>query len=263
MKKIFIISLFCNILVLLQAQTFSFTPIIKVDYAAEMKMGKEFQNTKEDFVLLGGLNESYFASRLDYLSDTGQHKAPANPDVLDFTDSSFKFPERIVRKGTTVTQFYSEYKGKIRYSEKVPMVWKMQSDTKKIMGVVCQKATTQKFGRTWIAYFTTEDYQIKTGPYKFYGLPGLILELYDSKNEYHFTATKIKRVSQTFKINLSNYKNYPKKKYLQAFDNMRFSPNEFAGGSVTVNGKKKSFTEVMKSLKKRFNNPIELKPFDN
>lgn len=37
----------------------------------------------------------------------------------------------------------------------------------------------------WTAWFTTE-LPISDGPYKFHGLPGLILKIYDKTNTYSF-----------------------------------------------------------------------------
>lgn len=45
-------------------------------------------------------------------------------------------------------------------------------------------------GRNWTAWYT-EDIPIQFGSYKFNGLPGLILEIYDDKEHYHFTENSI------------------------------------------------------------------------
>lgn len=53
----------------------------------------------------------------------------------------------------------------------------------------CQKATTKKYGRVWIAYFTARN-SFRFGPYKFSKLPGLIIEVYDDKKDYWFSLYK-------------------------------------------------------------------------
>jgi GLPGLI family protein len=62
--------------------------------------------------------------------------------------------------------------------DKVPKPhWKIdESKTKKIAGYQCYKATAVFRGSNVIAYFTKE-LPYSAGPFKFYGLPGLILEL--------------------------------------------------------------------------------------
>ncbi len=47
-------------------------------------------------------------------------------------------------------------------------------------------------GRTWKAWFTT-DIPVSNGPWKLAGLPGLILEAYDSAYHYHYTLTEIRK----------------------------------------------------------------------
>ena len=48
-------------------------------------------------------------------------------------------------------------------------------------------------------WFTT-DIPLSYGPWKFQGLPGLILEAKDSKGEYHFTAVGIEKGKNDKKI---------------------------------------------------------------
>ncbi|MGY0407967.1 MAG: GLPGLI family protein, partial [Polaribacter sp.] len=52
----------------------------------------------------------------------------------------------------------------------------------------CKLATSICKGRFYEAWFT-EDVPIVDGPYKFTGLPGLIVNIYDTKKEYNFLLT--------------------------------------------------------------------------
>ncbi len=59
--------------------------------------------------------------------------------------------------------------------------WKIEADTQTFIGLNCTKAISNFRGRNYIAWFT---YTIPTtfGPWKFNGLPGLILKIYDEQN---------------------------------------------------------------------------------
>ena len=63
--------------------------------------------------------------------------------------------------------------------------WKITPTTKNINGNTCQKAIGQFKGRTYEAWFC-DKLPYNSGPWKLGGLPGLILEAYDSKREIVF-----------------------------------------------------------------------------
>lgn len=79
-----------------------------------------------------------------------------------------------------------------------PQKWIICDTTKILMGYECTKAECYFRGRNWIAWFA-EDIPIADGPWKLNGLPGLILETYDSKMDYHYTATCI-NMKPTFPV---------------------------------------------------------------
>jgi GLPGLI family protein len=71
-----------------------------------------------------------------------------------------------------------------------PFEWEILESNKEILGRSCRQAKTSFAGREYIAWFT-EDIPINDGPLFFYGLPGLILEIYDTKRHYHFEIQSI------------------------------------------------------------------------
>ncbi len=69
------------------------------------------------------------------------------------------------------------------------MNWKLLNDTKVEGQYTLQKATTTFGGRNWIRV-GFEDINLSEGPYKFRGLPGLIFEIEDDKNNFMFKLSK-------------------------------------------------------------------------
>lgn len=73
--------------------------------------------------------------------------------------------------------------------------WQIMPQKAKISTFDAQKATTELFGRKWTAWFTTE-IPIQDGPYKFYGLPGMIVKLEDDTKSHIFELKEIANYSQ-------------------------------------------------------------------
>ena len=63
--------------------------------------------------------------------------------------------------------------------------WAILPETNIIEGFKVQKAITELGGRKWTAWFTP-DIPFQEGPYKFCGLPGLILNIEDEKGDHIF-----------------------------------------------------------------------------
>lgn len=76
-------------------------------------------------------------------------------------------------------------------SEKTPVInWQIEDLYKQIKGHSCQLATTHFRGRDYAAWFA-KDLPIADGPWKFYGLPGLVMDVYDDKNQIKIYVEKI------------------------------------------------------------------------
>lgn len=73
--------------------------------------------------------------------------------------------------------------------------WKIEAKTKKIHGYTCQLATTSFRGREYEAWFATDLPQ--GGPWKYDGLPGLILDIRSIDNYIHFSTESITNKEKT------------------------------------------------------------------
>lgn len=102
--------------------------------------------------------------------------------------------------------------------------WKITSEQKIIGNYKSQKAETNYGGRNWIAWFTSE-LPFSDGPYIFNGLPGLIVSIQDSNNEYSFNLIEVKKGGNIFdarkktvKIDWEKYETLAKSYFNDPFD---------------------------------------------
>jgi GLPGLI family protein len=73
--------------------------------------------------------------------------------------------------------------------------WKIYPEKMKIGEFNSQKATASFAGRKWTAWFTT-DVPVFDGPYKFYGLPGLIVQISDETGSHKMELKGIKKLTE-------------------------------------------------------------------
>ena len=103
---------------------------------------------------------------------------------------------------------YSDYTMRGKQLEPWPLMqWTLANEQLSILGHRCQKATCRFRGRDFVAWFAA-DVPIKGGPWKFGGLPGLILKVSDVQNIYVWEAVAIER--GTYPIMQYPDKLYPK-----------------------------------------------------
>ncbi len=78
--------------------------------------------------------------------------------------------------------------GALCFQQDVPQFsWNFTEETDTVLGYVCSKATVSFAGRSYEAWYT-EELPLSFGPYKFSGLPGLILKIQDNESQYIWEA---------------------------------------------------------------------------
>lgn len=146
----------------------------------------------------------------------------------------------------------------ISYREGNDFKWQIIKEFGEVAGLKCQKAVTEKFGRKWTACFSAVP-PFMFGPYKFNGLPGLILEVEDDENHYQFRMTGIKKIEGTFPISrLNQVKVFSKSDYLRVKDNLE---SDFSlGGKIKLNPEHTRKFHAARELMLKSANPLEREP---
>lgn len=198
-------------------------------------------------------------------------KREKNDDtVINFSSSGKNIST--VFKNYKKNEFYSKHEVAYKYfvvKDKLNIFnWSVLINTKEILGYNCQLATMDFRGRKYEAWFTT-DLPVG-GPWKYDGLPGMILEIKSIDNFIAFKATRIKNVvlkledvKNPFKlknlITWTEFKALYKRKALELID---YRPDESFIGVETSRGgielyidkDDKEYNKALKKLPKMHKN---------
>lgn len=153
--------------------------------------------------------------------------------------------------------------------------WQLTGEKKQVNNLTLQKAVAKWGGREWIAWFTSE-IPFPEGPYKFHGLPGLIAELTDTRDNYRFRLVKSENIkdgeenvyigmSKKMSVAVSREKyRATKLKYYESpigFIRNGDSGNEdfFLNDGTVVNARnRREMDDRLRKTLKKYNNPVEL-----
>ena len=117
-----------------------------------------------------------------------------------------------------------------RYTEPWPsMQWTLGNEKQSICGYQCQKATCHWRGRDYEAWFTSQ-IPLKSGPWKFGGLPGLIMKIHDTKHLYTWEAVSVENGSfPIYQLEERFFKDTDRKKVWKMQRDWNVKYNELSG----------------------------------
>jgi GLPGLI family protein len=133
---------------------------------------------------------SYRAMQIDSLiSVSATDQIQANPDKYAGGETFSVYKNYPAGKFTNIDRVSTDW---FMYEEDIPVQeWTLFDDSvKDISGYKCSRAECDFRGRKYIAWYSGE-IAVADGPWKFGGLPGLIMEVADSKGHYSFTLEGI------------------------------------------------------------------------
>ena len=100
----------------------------------------------------------------------------------------FPVESKLIRKEKLINSYLID--------EPFPVInWQISTDTATFGGLHCQKATARFKGRDYTAWFCP-DIPFHGGPWKLSGLPGLILEAFDTKKQVVFKFDGVEDISK-------------------------------------------------------------------
>lgn len=225
------------------------------------------------FHLVIGKQRASFFSYAKFVNDSVINVNIANGTIQEFLNNpqlqtKYKSPGFYSRSSlyinfpeskTTVTDQIGGSKY-IYEEDNEKIVWKITSDTMSMIGYQCQKATMNFRGRSYIAWFTQE-IPIDMGPYKFRGLPGLILRIADTKDNYVYECTGVENLLVKTPIIvergdcLKTTRVEFRKLFKNSFDNPWETLTSNGTGSISGPNMEKMKTMLQKGIPY---NPIEL-----
>jgi GLPGLI family protein len=152
----------------------------------------------EDFVMAFNTEKSLYTSQTKLNRDSTRRAKmdqamKSGNDAIDMGMMMQTTNESIYMFEKEQTTYTNKNFRQNNYLIKAPLEkinWKIDPETKQLLGYTCQKATGICRGREYIAWFST-DIPASFGPWKLHGLPGLILEAYDTSQRIQFLCTKI------------------------------------------------------------------------
>jgi len=253
LKQIFFILVITGFLQPVMAQN------IKVEYRVKAKQSTDKPAFSEPFLLLiNNQGKSLFISKNKLLSDKifaqyYKKMTVGNAHEVKFSASDpaliaagkYKNKYRIViekdfNKGKLKYQ-QNAFMSILQYTAPLPVLhWQITGRQKQLLGYKVQQAKLHYKGRDYTAWYAPAIAK-SDGPFKFWGLPGLILEIADSKDDYHFIATGIEFPAQLSfpKKCFAEYSGFipliytTEKKFKPDFEKT-FSPENILGNSAII-----------------------------
>lgn len=205
-------------IMIISTQTFAQKELDKAQFKFYYEYAYEFDtltfnDKREDLIILQvGQNISKSYSYYTFQSDSLR----ATPDgervmrqiagrVARAIVENRELPKEFIRRHTPTKVYKNHPVGQVtvtdaisgnyyKYTDELnPQKWEILDSVKTILDYPVQMAVSDFRGRRWTAWFAP-DIPISDGPWKLSGLPGLIMEAYDTKKHFHFSIVGIEKV---------------------------------------------------------------------
>lgn len=140
----------------------------EVVYDEIIKASNSTRNS-EYYLQIDSKASQYYRTKTQTQRTNSENLEERNKNVTPFVSKNFS-DKKIIYNQASLNKVFT-------IAEVMPLQkWKMDTETKKIGNYLCKKATTLFRGRAYTAWYT-ESLPFIGGPWKFDGLPGMILEV--------------------------------------------------------------------------------------
>ena len=234
---------------------------IEVIYEVQFQSQNENKNIRTEYMTLKIVNKSSVFMPSKYIPESKQ---------ID-EDTYLNF---IIVQNNNALKYYGKFSSlHYFYEEQIPNTWNL-SLTKSYTwkNYTCNDAKIKLDDRNWNVMYSS-DIPFNYGPYKFSGLPGLVLKASSEDGEYQFEMVEIKKIdTEQGKENYNSFQKIEKTKLHLYINNFIKDPaaNDFLlinsfGDSYdyTFKGKNseeyKSNKKFMVEIINKYNNPIDKK----
>lgn len=170
-----------------------------------------YRKEKDSITIHNRLNDAYplLWRRFGGGGEELQKRLESKQEVIDVLDLRKVGEPSIVYKNRRSNEIITIDEGPMempsthtlfRFTENIPpQNWVILDDTLTVLGYLCQKATTVFRGRNYTVCFTME-IPVDDGPWKLYGLPGLILKAEDSDAIFRMEAIGLKKTQKAIDV---------------------------------------------------------------
>ena len=234
-----------------------------VSYRMLYQQRPENEHPMEDLLLLQvGRNVTKFYSYKTWQTDSLVRVTP--PEQVMANLGSFHGGVRDVlfrdRKAGRLTHTDQIGMDHLLYTEPLPAIdWELTDGEQTILGYACRRATCTFRGRSYEAWYAPE-IAVSAGPWKFGGLPGLILAIKDDAGVLDLEATGVEQRVEPIRKTDRNYLKTNRKKYLDLKQKAMTDPVGYLTGNsnVRMTIKNEDGSPVNPGDLVRGYNPIEL-----
>lgn len=234
-----------------------------VSYRMLYQQRPENEHPMEDLLLLQvGRNMTKFYSYKTWQADSLVRVTP--PEQVMANLGSFHggvrdelFRDRKAGRLTHTDQIGMDH---LLYTESLPAIdWELTDEERTILGYACRRAIGTFRGRSYEAWYAPE-IAVSCGPWKFGGLPGLILAVKDDAGVLDLEATGVEQRVEPIRMTDRNYMKTNRKKYIDLKQKVMTDPVGYLTGNSNVRMaiKNEDGTPVNPGDLVRGYNPIEL-----